>query len=108
MDEIVAVGAYVWFVVSSLTTTITCVVCHDYGGLGDGRDGGGGWYACGTKPWGLVTCREMVEHFPSARYIDDIQSHRRSDAQLWVWSSRNWSVFLESRLISVTHKQHRQ
>ena len=24
------------------------VVSHGYGGLGGGRDGGGGWYACGT------------------------------------------------------------
>ena len=26
------------------------VVRNGYGGLGYGRDGGGGWYACGTKP----------------------------------------------------------
>ena len=26
------------------------VASHDYGGLGGGRDGGGGWCACGTKP----------------------------------------------------------
>ena len=25
-----------------------CVVSHGYGGLGWGRDGGDGWYACGT------------------------------------------------------------
>ena len=30
-----------------------CVISHEYGGLGGGRDGGGGWYACGTKPRGL-------------------------------------------------------
>ena len=27
-----------------------CVVCLGYGGLGGCRDGGGGWYECGTKP----------------------------------------------------------
>ena len=27
-----------------------CVVSHDYSGFGGGRDGGGGLYACGTKP----------------------------------------------------------
>ena len=27
-----------------------CVVDHGYDGLGGGMDGGGGWYACGTKP----------------------------------------------------------
>ena len=26
-----------------------CVVSHCYGGLGIGRDGVGGWYACGPK-----------------------------------------------------------
>ena len=29
------------------------VVSHGYGGLGGGMDGGGGWYACGTKPMGF-------------------------------------------------------
>ena len=43
-----------------------CVVSHGYGGLGVGGDGGGGWYAWGTKPGGLVACLEMPEHFPSA------------------------------------------
>ena len=43
------------------------VVSHGYSGLGGGRDGGGPWYACGTKPEGLVACREMPEHFPSTR-----------------------------------------
>ena len=38
-----------------------CVVSHGYGGLGGGRDGGGG------SPGGLVECREMTENFPSAR-----------------------------------------
>ena len=42
-----------------------CVVSYGYGGLGGGRDGGGGWYACGTM--GLVACWEMPEHFLSAR-----------------------------------------
>ena len=44
-----------------------CVVSHGYGGLGGGRDGGGGWYACRTKPRGLVACQEMPGHFLSAR-----------------------------------------
>ena len=43
-----------------------CAVCHGYGGLGGGRDGGGGWYAC-DKAEGLVACREMPEHFLSVR-----------------------------------------
>ena len=29
------------------------VVSHEYGGMGVGRDGGGGWHACGTKPLGV-------------------------------------------------------
>ena len=29
-----------------------CVVSHDCGGLGGGRGGVGGWYACGTHPGG--------------------------------------------------------
>ena len=29
-----------------------CVVSRGYGGLGGGRDGGGGWYACGTTSGG--------------------------------------------------------
>ena len=32
-----------------------------------GRDGSGGWYTGKTKPWGLVACQEMPEHFLSAR-----------------------------------------
>ena len=36
-----------------------CVVRQEYGGLGEGRNGGFGSYACGTKPRGLVACREM-------------------------------------------------
>ena len=44
-----------------------CVVSHGYGGLGWVRDGGGGWYACGTMPGGLVACLEMPRHFLSAR-----------------------------------------
>ena len=44
-----------------------CVVSHGYGSFGGGRDGGGGWYACRTKPSALVACREMPEHFSSAR-----------------------------------------
>ena len=42
-----------------------CVVNHDYGGLGGGRDGGGGWHE--TKSGGFVACREMSEHIPSER-----------------------------------------
>ena len=33
------------------------VASHGCGGLDEGRDGGGGSYACGTKPRGLVVCR---------------------------------------------------
>ena len=44
-----------------------CVVSHGYGGLGGGRDGGGGWHRCWTKSIGLVACLEMPEHFLSAR-----------------------------------------
>ena len=40
-----------------------CVDSHGCGGLDGGRAGGGGLYACGTKPRGLVTCREMPEHY---------------------------------------------
>ena len=43
-------------------TWCMCVDSHGYGGLGGGRAGGGGWYACGTKPGGVVKCREMLEH----------------------------------------------
>ena len=42
------------------------VVSHSCGGLGGGMDGGGGSYANGTKPGGLVACRQMLEHFLSA------------------------------------------
>ena len=31
-----------------------CVVIHDYGWFVGGRDGGGGWYACGIKPGGRM------------------------------------------------------
>ena len=34
-----------------------CVVRRDYDGLGGGRAEGGGWYACGTRPRGLVACQ---------------------------------------------------
>ena len=44
-----------------------CVVSHGYGGLSEGRDVRGGWYACGIEPGWLVACREMPEHFPFAR-----------------------------------------
>ena len=68
-----------------------CVVCHCYGDRMGSRYGGGGWYACGTKPVGFVACWEMPEHFQSAGlYTDDTRSYRFSGAQLWVGS-----VFLE-------------
>ena len=35
------------------------VVSHGYGALGIGRDGGGGWKACGTKSGEFVVCHEM-------------------------------------------------
>ena len=45
-----------------------CVVGgYGYGGLGGGRGGRRGWHACGTKPGGMVACREMPEHFLSVR-----------------------------------------
>ena len=70
------------------------VVSHGYGWLGEGRDVGGQWYACRTKPGGWVACREMPEDFLSAGlYIYNSRSHRHPGALLWVWSSRNWSVF---------------
>ena len=41
-----------------------------------------------------MECREIPEHFPSAKwYIDDTRSHRIPGAQLWIGSSRKWSVF---------------
>ena len=42
------------------------VVSHGYGGLGVGKNGGGGWYVCETKPTGLGACQEMPEHFQNA------------------------------------------
>ena len=39
-------------------------MCVVGGGFGGGRDGGGSWYACVTKPGGGgVACREMPKHF---------------------------------------------
>ena len=35
-----------------VVTVSACVATHSYGGMGWGRDGGGGTYACGTKTWG--------------------------------------------------------
>ena len=40
--------SHIWYI---------CVVSHVYGGFDGGLDGGGGWYACRTKPRGLVACR---------------------------------------------------
>ena len=72
-----------------------CVVSYAFGGLGGGRDGGGGSYAYGRKSRLLIACREMSEHFLSARYCTDgTRSHHHSGVELWVGSSRNWSVFL--------------
>ena len=49
------------------------------------------------KAEGLVACREMPEHFSSARwYTDDTRSHFHPCAQFWLGSFRNWSVFLGS------------
>ena len=73
-----------------------CVLSQGYDGLGGGRNGGGGWHVCWTKPWGLVACRETTYHYLSARrYTDDTQSHCRPGALFWVGSSWNWSVFQE-------------
>ena len=72
------------------------VVSHGYGGLGGGRNGGGAWHVCGITPVVLLTCREMSEHFQSAS--EDTRSHRLPGAQLWVWSSWNWSALLRRPL----------
>ena len=32
-----------------------CVISHGYGGLCGDRDGGGGWYACGTNGVGCMS-----------------------------------------------------
>ena len=48
------------------------------------------------KAMGLVECREMMEHYQSARwYTDNTRSHRCPGTQLWVWLRRKWAVFLE-------------
>ena len=39
-----------------------CVVGHGYGGMGVGRDGGGGWFACGTKQGGGRMSRDAGAH----------------------------------------------
>ena len=45
-----------------------CVVSsHGCGGLGGGRDGGGGCWHVGQSQDRLVACREMLENFHSAR-----------------------------------------
>ena len=72
-----------------------CVVGHGYGELGGVRNGGGGYYACGTKTEGCVACREIKKHSQVLSVdTDDTQSHRLPGTRLWVGSSRNWSVFL--------------
>ena len=40
------------------------VVSHGYGGLGEGREGGGGWLVLGQNLEGVVACWQMPEHFP--------------------------------------------
>ena len=43
-----------------------CLVGHRYGGVGGGRDGGGGRYARWSKLIGLVAYLQMPEHFQIA------------------------------------------
>ena len=47
-----------------------CVVGHGYGGLGGGRDGGGGWYACGTKTGWVVCMSGDVRALPKVQGYD--------------------------------------
>ena len=62
--------------------------------VGKGMEVVDGMHAGQNK--GVIECREIPKHIPSARwYIDDTQLPRRSDAQLWVESSQNWSVLVE-------------
>ena len=56
-----------WKAGELVTVGVLCVFSHGYGGMVRSRDGGGGWYAFGTKPGGLVACWEMSEQFLSAR-----------------------------------------
>ena len=42
------------------------LVSHGHCGLYGDKDGGGGWYACGTKP-GVVHVSGDADHFPSVR-----------------------------------------
>ena len=44
-----------------------CVAGYGYGGFGGGRAGGGEWHECEIEARRLDGCREMPEHFPSAR-----------------------------------------
>ena len=44
-----------------------CVVSHGYGELVGGRDGGGGWYACGTKRGWIGRLSGDAGDIPSAR-----------------------------------------
>ena len=44
-----------------------CVVSHGYGGLGGVRDEGGEWYACRTKPSGLVAYLEFAGVLPECQ-----------------------------------------
>ena len=46
-----------------------CVVSHDYGGLGGGRDGGGVWYACRTKSGGVGRMSAGVGAHPDCKVI---------------------------------------
>ena len=70
-------------------------VGHCYGGLGGSSDGGGGWYACGTKPMGwshVRRCRSTSR--VCGKDNGDTRSHRLPGALHWVGWSRNWSVLL--------------
>ena len=70
-----------------------CLVSQACDGLGEGD----GWYACGTEQIGGGGMSGDAEHFPGARrLIDETRSQRRPGAHLWVGSSQNWLVFLES------------
>ena len=60
-----------------------CVVNHGYGGMGVARDGGGGWYAYGTKlvGWthvGRYHSTSMVLH---GRTVD-INGHAIKEVEL--------------------------
>ena len=73
-----------------------CVVRHGCGGLGGGRDVGGDLCACGTKPGSCSHVWRCLSIFRvRVEFTDYTRLHHHPGAQLWVGSSRNWSVFLE-------------